>query len=144
MILVEGNAQKWMVVEMGSDGMEALVRAKASVEMMFILVDWRGVLNWTQLWVGLLEVDDVERLAASRVRLWWWWGLGGCAWDSMLRWVDVCEARSSLLARRSGERSVVMDMSVGGRSLFGGVMGWLFGRRQRRERARGLTDKKFK
>ncbi len=47
MILVEGNAQKWMVVEMDSGGMEALVRAEASVEKMFILVDWRGVLNWT-------------------------------------------------------------------------------------------------
>ena len=47
MILVEGNAQKWMVVEMESGGMDALVRAEASVEKMFILVDWRGVLNWT-------------------------------------------------------------------------------------------------
>ena len=44
MILVEGNAQKWMVVEMESGGMDALVRAGASVEKMFILVDWRGVL----------------------------------------------------------------------------------------------------
>ena len=41
------NAQKWMVVEMESGGMDALVRAEASVEKMFILVDWRGVLNWT-------------------------------------------------------------------------------------------------
>ncbi len=47
MILVEGNAQKWMVVEMESGEMDALVRAEASVEKMFILVDWRGVLNWT-------------------------------------------------------------------------------------------------
>ncbi len=46
MILVEGNAQTWMVVEMESGGIEALARAKASVEKMFILVDWRGVLNW--------------------------------------------------------------------------------------------------
>ena len=46
MILVEGNAQKWMVVEMESGGMDALVRAEASVEKMFILVDWKGVLNW--------------------------------------------------------------------------------------------------
>ena len=46
MILVEGNAQNWMVVEMELGGMDALVRAKASVEKMFILVDWRGVLNW--------------------------------------------------------------------------------------------------
>ncbi len=45
MILVEGNAQKWMVVEMESGGMEALARAEASVEKMLILVDWRGVLN---------------------------------------------------------------------------------------------------
>ena len=45
MILVEGNTQKWMVVEMESGGMEALVRAEANVEKMFILVDWRGVLN---------------------------------------------------------------------------------------------------
>ena len=47
MILVKGNAQKWMVVEMESGGMEALVRAKANVEKMFIWLDWRGVLNWT-------------------------------------------------------------------------------------------------
>ena len=46
MILVEGNAQKWMVVEMESGGMDALVRAEASVEKVFILVDWKGVLNW--------------------------------------------------------------------------------------------------
>ena len=46
MILVRGNAQKWIVVEMESGGMEALVRAEASVEKIFILVDWRGVLNW--------------------------------------------------------------------------------------------------
>ena len=44
MILVEGNSQKWMVVEMESGGMEALVRAEASFEKMFILVDWKGVL----------------------------------------------------------------------------------------------------
>lgn len=74
--------------------------------------------------MGLSEVDDVDRLAASRVRLCWWWGLGDCAWDSMLTWVDVCEARSSSSARRSREGSEVMDMSVSGRSLFGGVMGW--------------------
>jgi len=47
MILVEGNAQKWMVVEMDSGGMEALARAEASVEKIFVLVAWRGVLNWT-------------------------------------------------------------------------------------------------
>ncbi len=46
MILVEGNAQKWMVLEMESGGMEALLRADAIVEKMLILVDWRGVLNW--------------------------------------------------------------------------------------------------
>ena len=46
MILVEGNAQKWMVLEMESGGMEALARAEASVEKMLIFVDWRGVLNW--------------------------------------------------------------------------------------------------
>ena len=47
MILVEGNAQKWMVVEMELGGMEALVSAEVSVEKMFVLVDRRGVLNWT-------------------------------------------------------------------------------------------------
>jgi len=36
MILVEGNAQKWMVVEMESGGMDELVRAEASVEKMFV------------------------------------------------------------------------------------------------------------
>ena len=45
-------------------------------------------------------------------------------WDCMLRWSDVCEARLSSLARRSRKQSVVMDMSVGGRLIFGGVMGW--------------------
>jgi hypothetical protein len=47
MILVEGNAQKLMVVEMESGGMEALVRAEVSVVKMFNWLDWRGVLNWT-------------------------------------------------------------------------------------------------
>ena len=47
MILVEGNAQKWMVVEMELGGMEALVSAEVSVEKMFVSVDRRGVLNWT-------------------------------------------------------------------------------------------------
>jgi len=46
MILVEGNAQKWMVLEMESGGMEALARAEASVEKMLVFVDWRGGLNW--------------------------------------------------------------------------------------------------
>ena len=41
-----------------------------------------------------------------------------------MRWSNVCEARLSAAARRSRERSVVMDMSVVERSLFGGVMGW--------------------
>ncbi len=47
MILVEGNAQKWMVVEMELGGMEALVSAEVSVDKMFVLVDRMGVLNWT-------------------------------------------------------------------------------------------------
>jgi hypothetical protein len=47
MTLVEGNAQKWMVGEMESYGMEAWVSAEVSVVKIFTLVDWRGVLNWT-------------------------------------------------------------------------------------------------
>jgi len=51
-------------------------------------------------------------------------GIGGLCVGLYGEMVDVCEIRSSSAARRSRERSVVMDMSVVGRSLFGGVMGW--------------------
>ena len=43
---VEGNGQNVMVVEIESCGMEAMVRAEMSVEMMSKRVDWSGVLNW--------------------------------------------------------------------------------------------------
>lgn len=43
---VEGNGQNVMVVEIESCGMEAVVRAEISVEMMSERVDWSGVLNW--------------------------------------------------------------------------------------------------
>lgn len=45
-IFVEGNGQNVMVVEIESCGMEAVVRAEISVEMMSERVDWSGVLNW--------------------------------------------------------------------------------------------------
>ena len=45
-IFVEGNGQNVMVVEIESCGMEAMVRAEMSVEMMSKRVDWSGVLNW--------------------------------------------------------------------------------------------------
>ena len=45
-IFVEGNGQNVMVVEIESCGMEAMVRAEMSVEMMSERVDWSGVLNW--------------------------------------------------------------------------------------------------
>ena len=47
MIFVDGNELKVMVVEMEFGGMEAVARAEVSVEKMFVLVDRRGVLNWT-------------------------------------------------------------------------------------------------
>ena len=43
---VEGNGQNVMVVEIEPCGMEAMVRAEMSVEMMSERVDWSGVLNW--------------------------------------------------------------------------------------------------
>jgi hypothetical protein len=101
MILVEGNAQKVMVVEMESGGMEALVRAEVSVVKMFNWVDWRGFVELDVAVGGVSEVDDVERLEASRVHLRKGWELGGCARECMLRWLDICEARSSSVARRS-------------------------------------------
>ena len=45
-IFVEGNGQNVMVLEIESCGMEAMVRAEMSVEMMSKRVDWSGVLNW--------------------------------------------------------------------------------------------------
>ena len=55
-IFVEGNGQNVMVVEIESCGMEAVVRAEISVEMMSERVDWSGVLNWMHFAAAFLWV----------------------------------------------------------------------------------------
>lgn len=77
MVFVDGSELKVMVVEMEFGGMEAFARADVSVVKRSGLVDWREVLNWIKLGVGVSVVTDEERLDVSRVRLRWGCEVGG-------------------------------------------------------------------
>ncbi len=85
MIFVEGNDRKVMVLEIECGGMDAVVRAKASVVKMSELVDSRGVLKWKKLGERVSELDDSERLDASWLRLRWGCEVGGGVVECMLR-----------------------------------------------------------